>query len=399
MSRNFPDWLAAYQDYASFTEAPRRMHFWAGVSAIAGALRRRVWLDMGYFQWIPNFYIILAAIPGIVAKSTTADIAMDLLKQVPGIRFGPHVVTWQALITAFPEVAESFEWGGRHYTMSPLTCVASELGNLLDPEDKRLVDLLTTLWDNRANLEKKTKGSGNDSLINPWLNIIGCTTPSWLSDNVPPSVVDGGLTSRIIFIYADKKERLIAYPGLKMPPNREQTVGRLVEDLTDIASLTGPFTMTPAAVAWGTHWYEALWGAKRDDTVTFGNYIARKQTHLHKLAMVLSASRGDSRLIEANDLQVSLAMLEDMEQDLPKVFAFLGRTPMALNASRLIAFVDARRRTSFEATYAALYPHFPDQDDFVRTLAGAIKAGHIRQEIVGPEKTIYLLTTRKEAPK
>ena len=27
MTRNFPDWLSAYVEYASFTEAPRRMHF------------------------------------------------------------------------------------------------------------------------------------------------------------------------------------------------------------------------------------------------------------------------------------------------------------------------------------------------------------------------------------
>lgn len=27
MARNFPDWLTAYVKYASFSEAPARMHF------------------------------------------------------------------------------------------------------------------------------------------------------------------------------------------------------------------------------------------------------------------------------------------------------------------------------------------------------------------------------------
>jgi len=79
------------------------MHFWTGVSTLAGALRRKVWVDMGYFKWFPNFYIILVAPPGIVSKSTTAGIGMSLLRQVPDIQFGPDVITWQALVQSFAE--------------------------------------------------------------------------------------------------------------------------------------------------------------------------------------------------------------------------------------------------------------------------------------------------------
>jgi hypothetical protein len=82
------------------------MYFWVGVSAIAGALRRKVWIDQAYFRWHPNMYIILVAPPGIVSKSTTASVAMRLLRRVPGIKFGPDVVTWQALVGAFAEATE-----------------------------------------------------------------------------------------------------------------------------------------------------------------------------------------------------------------------------------------------------------------------------------------------------
>ena len=106
MARNFRDWLEAFCDYAQYGEAPRRMYFWVGVSAVAGALRRKVWIDQAYFRWHPNFYIILVAPPGIVSKSTTASIAMRLLRRVPRIKFGPDVVTWQALVGAFAEATE-----------------------------------------------------------------------------------------------------------------------------------------------------------------------------------------------------------------------------------------------------------------------------------------------------
>src|SRR5215831_7830383 len=103
------------------------MHFWCGVSAVAGAIRRKAYIEMGYFRWYPNFYIILVAPPGIVSKSTTASIAMRLLRQVPGVKFGPDVVTWQALVTAFAEAQELFDVGnGNLETMSAITIESSE---------------------------------------------------------------------------------------------------------------------------------------------------------------------------------------------------------------------------------------------------------------------------------
>ena len=106
--RNYPNWIDAYLDYSKHSEAPKNFHLWTAVSVIAGALRRHVWLDMKYFQWTPNMYIIFVAPPGIVSKSTTANIGMDLLRQVEGVKFGPDAVTWQALVHELQESKEMF---------------------------------------------------------------------------------------------------------------------------------------------------------------------------------------------------------------------------------------------------------------------------------------------------
>ena len=91
--RNFPSWLDTYVTYAAHTEAPKLMHFWAGVWTIAGVLRKRVWMDQVAFRWVPNFFIVFVAPPGIVSKSTTAGFAEAFLRDIPGIKFGPDVVT------------------------------------------------------------------------------------------------------------------------------------------------------------------------------------------------------------------------------------------------------------------------------------------------------------------
>ena len=72
MARNFPNWLTAYATYTADSESPREFHLWTGIWTLAGALRRRVWIDMRKFQWTPNFYIVLVGPPGIVNKSTTS---------------------------------------------------------------------------------------------------------------------------------------------------------------------------------------------------------------------------------------------------------------------------------------------------------------------------------------
>jgi hypothetical protein len=52
--RELPDWLSEFVANSQWGEAPVYMYFWTGVSTIAAALRRKVWIDMGNFVWYPN---------------------------------------------------------------------------------------------------------------------------------------------------------------------------------------------------------------------------------------------------------------------------------------------------------------------------------------------------------
>lgn len=389
MTRNHRDWLAAFCDYAKYGEAPRRMHFWVGVSAIAGALRRRVWIDQAYFRWYPNFYIILVAPPGIVSKSTTASTAMRLLRQVPGINFGPDVVTWQALIGAFAESTETFQLGDEHHVMSAMTIESSEFGNLLNPQDREMVDLLVNLWDGKQGaFEKRTKMSGNDSVENPWINLIGCTTPAWIAGNFPDYMIGGGFTSRCLFVYADQKEKYVAYPGLCVPNDLHQREHSLLEDLEHIAiSICGEYELHPSAIAWGEKWYkEHFTHQPMDlDDDRFGGYIARKQTHIHKLAMVLAASQRDERVILKEDLQVANDMVTDLEADMPQVFSKLGRTEESAAAERLLSFIQRRGGCRFSEAYRYVHSNFPGAKGFQDIVDGLIRSNQIKMQLNGSQ--------------
>ena len=380
MARILKDWIPAYLDFTAGTEAPRLMHFWAGVSCVAACLRRKVWIDMKRFKWTPSFYVIFVAPPGVVSKTTTMDMGIDLLKNVPGIKFGPDVVTWQALVTAFAGAREEFQYGEDFVPMSPITLASGELGNLLNPQDRDMVNLYIALWDGRSSFEKVTKGSGTDIISAPWINIIGCTTPHWIADNMPAATVGGGFTSRCVFVYADSKETLIALPDEHTRPDHESYAAALTADLEHIATnLVGPYTILEEARAWIREWYAALWAPSNmqmDDKQLEG-YRARKQTHMMKLALVLSASRGDSMEITLEDVVLANKMLEATEPNLDKVFSRIGRTEDSLQAERFIDFIKRHGKVRYVKAYQHIHSYFPDFRDFEGVLAGALKSGQI----------------------
>lgn len=381
MPRALGDWLSTYLKYTAGTEPPQLFHFWCGVSAIAGALRKHVWIDMTRFKWVPNFYIILVAPPGIISKTTTMDLAMDLLKKVPGIKFGPDVVTWQALMQIFAESGTMFQHGQEYIPMSALTLASGELGNLISPRDPEMMMAYITLYDGKAGIEKVTKSSGSDSINAPYLNLIGCTTPDWLAENMPLAAIGGGFTSRCIFVYGDKKDNYVAYPDETASADVARLKSDLIADLEYISvNLIGPVTITEDARVWGREWYEKTWHAGRaeadDDLVK--NYLARKQTHMHKLAMVLSASSSDDLVIERKHLTMAYDLLNTTEKGFSKVFAKIGRTEESLHAERLLEFIRRRGTCSYMEAYRHVHLSFPNFRDFEGVLQGLVRSGGIK---------------------
>jgi hypothetical protein len=387
--RNFPDWLKAFVEYGSYGEAPNKMLFWAGVSAIAGALRRRVWIDQKNFQWVPNFYIVMVAPPGIAGKSTTANIAIKLLKEVPGIRFGPDIVTWQSLLQTLAansegvaDPADPFTF----HTMSAITIASSEFGNFLDPDDPAMIDALVSLWDGwQGEFRKETKTSGKDRIINPWINIIGCTTPSWIANRYHEYLVGGGLTARCIFIYADKKRQHVAYVDEQVPENFEELRIALIQDLEKISLMFGKFEISEPARKWGREWYEKHWTSTPTiNTEQYAGYMARKQTHIHKLAMVLSAAKSSDLIIHLDTLQAAEALVTAVESDMPKVFARIGQTEQTRGAATIVSIIEQAGRISKRELYSHLFRTMSFRD-YETALMSAVQAGHVETRMEGQE--------------
>lgn len=376
--RTFPNWITAYLEFTEHTEAPEEFNYWTAVFTIAGALRRRVCMEMGNFRWFPNFFLCFVAPAGIATKSTAAAVGTSLLRQVPGIQFGPDAITWQALITSLSESREDYASSdGTFIPMCAVTFVASELGTLFQPGDQSIITALTDLWDGRDNpFGKRTNKDGLISVVNPWVNLLGCTTPSWIAENWSSYFIGGGFSSRTLFIYTDHKRQLVPYPIDEMPANHKEMEALLVKDLELIATLEGPFRMTPEARAWGRLWYRQHF--LEDNPLRldprFGPYFSRKQSHIHKTAMVLSAARGASLEITLTDLQQAVTAVTALEPNMLTVFGEMNREKIAEQMAEVLGILRDAKRVPKEHLYA-LFMAKMGYETFDKCLTGLLQGG------------------------
>lgn len=386
MERKFHDWLEAYLLYTASTEAPQIFHLWAGIFVLASCLRRCVWFPFfgdDRIAWAPNFYIIFVAPPAIANKSTTGSIALDLLQAVPAVNIGPDTSTVSALIQHLSRSVESIFIEEREVKMSSVTYFATELGHLINFRDDESLNMFIDLYDGRtAGFERMTRKHGVERIEAPLVNILACTTPHWIQANIPKIAIGGGFTSRCVFVWAHKKQRLIAYP-YKYKLQKVNLREDLINDLIYISeTLRGPMHLTEEAEEWGEAWYEENYIHRPDhlESQYFDGYIARRQSHLHRIAMIVSVSHTDDLTITKTDLQKANTILNSIEFDMHRVFSRISATEESSNAEHLLIFVKKHGRLPFKKAFQLMYPFFPKVKDFESVVLSFIKLGYIKLE-------------------
>jgi hypothetical protein len=332
--RHHQNWITDYvAKVKPRSEAPERYLYWSAVAAIGGALRRRCYIDMGTFKWHPNWFIIFVGPPGLVKKSTTVDIAMGLLREVPGVNFGSDINTWEGFIEEFEHSKDAFATGGagadimtQDYEMTcAVTLAISEWGMFLDPKNYLMVNVLTDLWDCKdTSLKKNTKTQGSNTITAPFLNMIAGTTPRWMNDNFRFS--GWGFSARCIFLHCDTPEQSIPYPDELWGDEIKTWRQPFIDDLVEISEMEGEIVLSPEAREFGKQWYAAnqaritAFASHPNADPWIAEYLARKQTHIHKLCICLSVAKGDSHVIDLQTIREATRRVNEVEEELSKIF-------------------------------------------------------------------------------
>ena len=135
------------------------------------------------------------------------------------------------------------------------------------------------------------------------------------------------------------EQEVLRYIGKQ--PKHTAGYKQLVHDLEAISLLRGAFHLSKPALEWGTDWYERHYKnrPRNLDNERFSGYLARKQTHVHKLAMVLSAAYKNDLIILKEDLEAAAEIITSLEADMPQVFELIGVEGHAKMSTEVLAIM------------------------------------------------------------
>jgi len=328
-SRNLPDWLDGFMELTENSEPPILFRKWAGISAIASALQRKVSLELGLSLTIyPNLYVVLVG-PSATGKGTVMKFASDIIEQVPAIKLSAQATSYQALIRRMMTVnltGIDIITGAQQFHSS-LTIFSAEFTVFLGYKNNEMISALCDWYDCHGRWQYETIARKKEEIVGVWVNILAGTTPDSLQSSLPVDSIGGGLTSRIIFVYEEKKNKLVVAPT---KTEREITLQQmLIEDLEKIAVLSGVMVYTEQFMKDYSDWcYKSDKNPPFYDR-KFDGYLGRRRSHLLTLAMVCSASRTDEMIVTADDLERAIKMLIEVEVKMGKVFKGMGRSDIS----------------------------------------------------------------------
>ena len=363
------------------SEPPRMFRLWTAISVVAAALQRKCCLRWGSLDFYPNLYVVLVAPSGKARKGTAMIPGLKLLRSCQ-IKLAANATTREKLIQDL-KLANTFDPRGDPTSgvidvHSSLTVFSKELTVFLGYQNKELMANLTDWYDCDDDWEYRTKTAGIDTIKGVWVNLIGATTPELIQTSMPQDAIGGGLTSRMIFVFEQKKGKLVIVPGLS--EKERGLMEHLTLDLDKIHMLRGDFQITKGFLERFSGWRVAQEDNPPFKEPRFAGYFERRPAHVLKVSMIMSASRSDNFVMDEQDLERTLDILTQTEKKMPLTFSGVGKSMLASTLSSVMAEVAMRKKVTFEELMSVFY-YDADKwtmDKIVQTMEAMkfVKVGH-----------------------
>lgn len=382
------DWLEGYLRYTEDTEPARIFQKWTGLSVIAAALRKKVSLSLGRIRVYPNLYIVFVAEPGVARKSRAIDFGLELVNEIPEIKTCADATTREALIQDLELCkVEELMHDGSIFHHSSLSVISREFESFLGQkkENTKMLVLLTDLFDSQELPWKyRTKNSGDNIVPSIYLNLLAATTPESISSCLPSTAVGGGLTSRIMFVWAERKYKKKAFPELTEEVKNMKM--DLIHDLYQISRIVGRYEMTPSCKAFWQDWYDTYdenSPSRMCKDPSFTSWYSRKPTYVLKLSMIAAASESSDLNVTEHHIHRSISFIEEIERDMGHVFKAMGKSTVTVEVELVSTLIRTRRVIS-EKDLLSLTWRDLDKVKFDNVIATVIAKGDAVRTFQGP---------------
>lgn len=383
-TRMVGDWIDGYLKFTEQTESATIFHKWVAISTIASALRKKVHLSLGRLKIFPNLYVVLVANPGVARKSQAIDFGNKFVTELTGVEVSADAITKEALLQDLeqcqqeaidPNTKEVFKY-------SALSIISKEFESFLGQraENTKMLVLLTDLFDcSEAPWKYRTKQSGSSTVPSVFLNLLAATTPDSLASQLPPAAIGGGLTSRILFVWASRKEKKVAIPEWTSELIKLREI--LLKDLHQIASITGQYNFTREAKDFWVEWYnnfEELDPKRLCTDPSFTGWYSRKPMYIQKVAICCAASENNELILEKQHIERAIKLIEEIEVDMGRAFKAVGRSAITSDVATVLEIIKnagtITERKLLNATWRDI-----DALKFDNVMSTAIRTGRVKR--------------------
>ncbi len=375
------DFIDSYVTETKDVPSPEIYRLWSAITAVSGALERKVFTTGSAGPIYPNLFTILVG-PPASGKTNAIKPIRDLWSRIKGLNLAPDNVTKAALIDSLSRALRTIITStSTALTFSAMAVPCSEFGIFFTHHDLEFLSVLNHIYDNPPSYKEERRTAGIIEINKPYLVILAGTQPDFLSTFLPEEAWGMGFTSRLIMIYADKA------PPSDLFSRREVKASALAARLLEVFEYKGEFQWTKNAVDEINAWNTAGCPPAPTHSKLF-HYNGRRAVHVIKLAMISAVSRCTGELIvTVDDFERAKDWLLDAEKTMPDIFRAMGLKSDAQLIADLhyhlyrkysSVAMDKRRPLPTSEIYEFLHTRVPS-DKIARLIDVAEKTGYIRR--------------------
>lgn len=337
--------LGRYMSYMSEQETPSAYDFWSAIWLLGVACGRDVVVARPRAPVYLNWYCLFVADSGVTRKSTAVRFATKVARAVLE---GSSTTLIETKTT--PEMLEYLlQQSTVKHGHAQAVISISELVTFLGSERyaKHMPGLLTDLYDApELRMGGGTLARGSARLEKVYVSFLSASTPAWLLRAINPDVVEGGFTSRCMFIVAEQRKRKAAWPsddadGMAVAFN--ELVGQLREIRDRVRSVPS-ISINEGGKKRFTAWYNSR-PQNRDPFRA--SFESREDAHILRLAACLAINDGTWD-IQDRHVNQAIKIITEVKEDGAAIF--VG----GVHASKTVLAVDKIRELLVEAGLTGL---------------------------------------------
>lgn len=379
--RKLKSWLTTYlKTVMPISMAPESFLIWSGMFCIASVCKRKIRFSRDYtkiYTIYPTLYTMFVSPPGVATKTTMMGFAEDIIRRMnvvvgtsdlAHVNIGPSSGSASKIIEMMAGTLDG-----------SMTIFAGEFGDLVKIQPEVTYDFFAKMFDHDQHYSYATRQHNVESVINPSLNIFGCTTPDWMAFNTG-YMSGGGFAARVVFVFENQpRQRKMFYDDVGEDFDElEKIKDNLAHDLSIIGQLKGDFKPSDKKLRNKIEdWFQSY----GDEVVDKSQQTFRHRKHVHviRTAMLLSLSESNSLVINEHQFDAAVELCDNIERKLTRGLIIASKNPYIAEHYKILDYIVANGPITRNKVHAAFWQDVKDPNDFAAIIEVLLATGEIEE--------------------